>query len=108
MHSVYAFPQDLSHPLPSSGYAAGCARGGHPDAMRLSSVEKAGERIAMARGLRFLAEAYMEALIVRNKRCARTQLAADGLLPQTGEDLDMETKYEQRAVSPWLLRFGSS
>ena len=76
--------------------------------MRLSSVEKAGERIAMARGLRFLAEAYMEALIVRNKRCARTQLAADGLLPQTGEDLDMETKYEQRAVSPWLLRFGSS
>ena len=58
---------------------------------------------AERRGLAFFVREYQQALLRKFKENAREQLVRSGSVPSTGEDVDLECRYEAMPLSPILL-----
>ena len=63
----------------------------------------AGYEVAERRGLAFLVREYQQVLLRKFKENARERLVSSGSVPSTGEDVDLECRYEAMPLSPVLL-----
>ena len=63
-----------------------------------------GNIIAERRGLGLLVREYQNVLLRRFKEHSRTRLVLSGSLPTTGEDVDLEQRYEAMPLSPLFLK----
>ena len=63
----------------------------------------AGYKVAERRGLAFLVREYQQVLMRKFKENARERLVSSGSLPTTGDDVDLECRYEAMPLSPILL-----
>ena len=62
-----------------------------------------GYEIAERRGLAFLVREYQQVLMRKFKEIKRESLVSRGSVPSTGEDVDLECRYEAMPLSPLLL-----
>ena len=62
-----------------------------------------GYRIAEQRGLQFLVKEYQHIVMRHIKHRRRQELCAEGSMVTTGEDVDLEIRYEPMRMSPLLL-----
>ena len=63
-----------------------------------------GYKIAERRGLALLVREYQQVLMRKFKENAREKLVSSGSVPTTGEDVDLECRYEAMPLSPILLQ----
>ena len=63
----------------------------------------AGYEVAERRGVAFLVREYQQVLLRKFKENARERLVNSGSVPSTGEDVDLECRYEAMPLSPILL-----
>ena len=62
-----------------------------------------GYLIAERRGLACLLKEYQDVVMRHIKHRRRQELCAEGSMVTTGEDVDLEIRYEQMRMSPLLI-----
>jgi len=97
---------DLTRAQPSGGVSLrdGNRRGVPLTSHTLLPSVQRGMRVASNRGLRLLIHFYQQEILARFKELRRQSQVADGSLPGTNEDLELERYYEHLPLSPLLMK----